>query len=91
VFVVGFAVLATKLSGLTGLGHGGDAELHALQILGVLCVLGALVVAYTVRMSWRDDTRWVWARVWDGLLTVSCLGFAWFIVHWHLLNFHLQY
>jgi CubicO group peptidase (beta-lactamase class C family) len=91
VFVVGFAVLATKLSGLTGLGRGGDAELHALQILGVLCVLGAVVVAYTVRMSWRDDSRWVWARVWDGLLTVSCLGFAWFIVHWHLLNFHLQY
>jgi CubicO group peptidase (beta-lactamase class C family) len=90
-FVVALAVLVTKLSGLAGLGRGGDAKLHALQVLGVLCVLGALVVAYTVRMSWRDGTRWVWARVWDGLLTVSCLGFAWFIVHWHLLNFHLQY
>jgi CubicO group peptidase (beta-lactamase class C family) len=90
-FMVALGVLITKLSGLSGLGRSGDAELHALQVLGVLCVLGALAVAYTVRMSWRDGTRWVWARVWDGMLTVSCLGFAWFIVHWHLLNFHLQY
>jgi hypothetical protein len=39
----------------------------------------------------RDRTLWVWARVWNILVTVSCLGFAWFIVHWHLLNFHLRY
>lgn len=90
-FVVLLTILSNKLNGLSGLGTHGDAEVHALQVLGVLCVLGALVVAYTVRMSWRDKTRWVWARVWDGLLTVSCLGFAWCLIHWHLLNFNLQY
>jgi hypothetical protein len=89
--VVAFEVLIIKLSSLSGLGAAGDAELHALQVLGVLCVIGAVAFPYTVRMSWRDGTRWVWARVWDVMLTVSCLGFAWFIIHWHLLNFNLQY
>jgi CubicO group peptidase (beta-lactamase class C family) len=90
-FVAALAVLVNKLNSLSGLGAAGDAELHALQVLGVLCVLGAVVVAYTVRMSWRDRTWWVWARAWDVMLTASCLGFAWFIIHWHLLNFNLQY
>jgi hypothetical protein len=90
-FAVVLVVLVNKLNGLSGLGARGDTEVHTLQVLGVLCVLGALAVAYTVRMSWRDRTRWVWARVWDGMLTVSCLGLAWFLIHWHLLNFNLQY
>ena len=90
-FAVVLVVLVNKLNGLSGLGAHGDTEVHTLQVLGVLCALGALAVAYTVRMSWRDRTRWVWARVWDGMLTVSCLGFAWFLIHWHLLNFNLQY
>jgi CubicO group peptidase (beta-lactamase class C family) len=90
-FVVVLIALANKLNGLSGLGAAGDTELHALQILGVLCVVGALAVAYTARLSWRDRTRWVWARGWDVMLTVSCLGFTWFIIHWHLLNFNLQY
>jgi hypothetical protein len=54
-------------------------------------VLGAFIAAYTGGQLRRDRTLWVWARVWSIIVTVSCLGFAWFIVHWHLLNFHLQY
>jgi CubicO group peptidase (beta-lactamase class C family) len=91
VFVVALGALATKLNALSGLGAAGDAELHALQVLGVLCVVGTLFVVYTGRPSWRDRTRWVWARVWDVMLTASCLGFTWFIIHWHLLNFNLRY
>jgi CubicO group peptidase (beta-lactamase class C family) len=90
-FMVVLVFLANKLNRLSGLGAAGDAEVHALQVLGVLCVIGAVVFPYTVRMSWRDGTRWVWARVWDVMLTVSCLGFAWFLIQWHLLNFNLQY
>ncbi len=91
VSVATFIVVVTRMGTLAGLGPSGDAEIHALQILGILCVLGAFVAAYTGGQLRRDRTLWVWARVWSIILTVSFLGFAWFITHWHLLNFHLQY
>jgi Beta-lactamase len=91
VFVATFGMVVTKMGTLAGLGPSGDAEIHALQVLGILCVLGAFVAAFTGGQLRRDRTLWVWARAWSIIVTVSCLGFAWFIVHWHLLNFHLQY
>lgn len=86
-FVVGFVVLASKIGDVGGLGPAGSAELHTLQLVGVVCVIGALVVAY----RGAKRTQWVWGRIWNCLLALSCLWLAWFIVNWHMLNFTLNY
>jgi hypothetical protein len=68
-----------------------DWQIHFLQILGVLAGLGALVTIYNSSESWRDATQWRWTQIWNTLLAVACVAFVWFMFHWHLLNFHLNY
>ena len=68
-----------------------DWQIHIVQIFGVLAGLGALVAIYNSSESWRDATQWRWTQIWNTLLAVACVGFFWFVFHWHLLNFHLNY
>ena len=90
-FVLGFALLANKLEVPGGLGSGGDAKIHLLQVVGILCGIGALVAIYTAVKSWMDPAQWRWYKVWNALLAVACVAFFWFLFHWHLLNFNLNY
>jgi CubicO group peptidase (beta-lactamase class C family) len=68
-----------------------DWQIHFLQVLGVLAGLGALVAIYNSSESWRDATQWRWTQIWNTVLAVACVLFFWFMFHWHLLNFHLNY
>ena len=90
-FLVLFAVLSGKLETPGGMGAHGDAKLHLMQVIGVLCGIGALVVIYAAVKSWGDATQWRWYKIWNTLLAVACVGFFWTIYHWHLLNFSLRY
>jgi CubicO group peptidase (beta-lactamase class C family) len=90
---VGLATLAVYEMTATpeGLGPRADFDLHLLQALGLLGVVGTLVVVYAAWGSWRDRQRWIWSRVWTTCLALACVIFAWWILHWHLLNFGLHY
>jgi hypothetical protein len=90
-FVIGLAVLLSGLEKPGGLGDGGDFKIHLLQIVGLLTGLGALVAIYCAAKSWSDTQQWIWYKIWNSLLAVACVGFFWFIYHWHLLNFSLNY
>jgi hypothetical protein len=35
--------------------------------------------------------RWWWSKVFETLIALACLGFAWFAVYWNLLNFSSNY
>jgi CubicO group peptidase (beta-lactamase class C family) len=74
-----------------GPGHDGDLAVHAVQIQGLVAVLATVVVLYAAWQSWRDRQRWVWSSVWTTGLAVACVVFSWWVVRWHLLNFHLNY
>jgi hypothetical protein len=91
VFLVGFVVLFSSLEKPGGLGSAGDLKIHLLQILGLFTGLGALIVIYNALKSWSDKQQWLWYRIWNALLAVACVGFFWFIFHWNLLSFHLNY
>jgi CubicO group peptidase (beta-lactamase class C family) len=91
VFVIGVAFLLNSLEKPGGLGDGGDFKIHLLQILGLLTGIGALIAIYNAAKSWSDGQQWFWYKVWNALLAVACVGFFWFIYHWHLLNFDLRY
>jgi CubicO group peptidase (beta-lactamase class C family) len=90
-FVLGFALLANKLETPGGLGSHGDAKIHLLQIIGVLSGIGTLIAIYAAIKSWSDPAQWRWYKVWNTLVALACVGFFWFLFHWHLLNFNLNY
>jgi CubicO group peptidase (beta-lactamase class C family) len=90
VYLIGFALVLTALGKLE-LGSNGDLKIHLLQVLGVLGGVGALLVIVAAIKSWTDAQQWVWYKIWNTLLAVGCVGFFWFLVHWHLLNFNLRY
>jgi CubicO group peptidase (beta-lactamase class C family) len=88
-FVVGLLVLLSRAS--TPLTERNDFGLHLLQVLGLLTGVGALIAIYSSLKSWGDSGQWFWYKLWNTFLAISCVGFFWFIFHWHLLNFHLNY
>lgn len=90
-FVIGLAVLLSGLEKPGGMGDGGDLKIHLLQVVGLLTGIGALIAIYNAAKSWGDTQQWVWYKIWNSLLAVACAGFFWFIYHWHLLNFSLNY
>jgi CubicO group peptidase (beta-lactamase class C family) len=88
-FVVGLLVLLSKTD--SPLTERNDLGLHVLQVLGLLTGVGALIAIYNALKSWGDSGQWFWYKLWNTFLALSCVGFFWFIYHWHLLNFHLNY
>jgi len=90
-FVVGLLIFVSKTSEPSGLSERGDTWLHLLQVVGLLAGLGSLIAIYNSLKSWGDGQQWFWNKIWNTLLAISCVGFFWFIYHWHLLNFHLNY
>ncbi len=90
VYLIGVALVLQALEKLA-LGASGDWKIHLLQALGVLLGLGALLAIYNSVKSWGDSAQWGWYKIWNTLLAFGCVGFFWFIYHWHLLNFDLRY
>jgi hypothetical protein len=68
-----------------------DPWIHLIQIIGVLGCLGALVAIYNAYRSWSDRGRWIWAKLADTFVALACLGLAWFMLAWDLLNFNLNF
>jgi CubicO group peptidase (beta-lactamase class C family) len=68
-----------------------DAKLHAIQILGLLGALGTIIVFLAFLRSWKDEHAWFWAKAWNLLVLLACIGFVWFSYHWNLLNFSMNY
>lgn len=68
-----------------------DWKFRTIQTLGALGAVGTIAVLLACFRSWRDPHEWFWAKVWNFLLAVACIGFIWFAYQWNLLNFNLNY
>ncbi|MGA3209972.1 MAG: serine hydrolase domain-containing protein [Terriglobales bacterium] len=68
-----------------------DARLHLLQTVGVLGVIGAVFSVFYLVRSWKTASVWFWTKLWNTLLALGCIGYAWFLLNWHMLNFNLNY
>jgi len=90
-YAVGLLIFVSKLSNPSALSERSDPWLHLLQVIGLLAGLGSLVAIYNSLKSWSDGQQWFWNKIWNTFLAIGCVGFFWFIYHWHLLNFHLNY
>lgn len=89
------ALFAAWISGIQNnlnlLSSSFDGWLHALQVLGALGVAGAALSIYYCIYSWETDSLWIWTRIWNTLLLLACAGYVFFVLNWHMLNFHLNY
>ena len=68
-----------------------DGRLHLLQLVGVLGLIGALISINYCWRSWGNASLWFWTKLWNTLLMLACVGYAWFLLNWHMLNFRLNY
>ncbi len=68
-----------------------DGRLRVLETLALLDVLGGLVGIWYFVRSWREFDLWFWTRIWNTLLMFACLGYAFFLVNWHLFGFSVNY
>ncbi len=84
-------IIVTALDNPGGLGARGDLLLHTSQVIGLLGGIGTLIAILAAIKSWSDAQQWFWYKLWNSLLAIGCAGFFWFLVHWHLLNFNLNY
>lgn len=91
IFVVCVLTFVSKLSNLSGMAERTDFWVHLMQLFGLVVGLSSLIAIYNCLKSWGDANQWFWNKLWNTFLAISTVGFFWFIYHWHLLNFHLNY
>ena len=53
--------------------------------------IGTVIALINAVRSWATPGRWIWAKLGDALIALSCLGFVWFVVFWSMLHFSLRY
>lgn len=68
-----------------------DRWLRLLQVLGFIGALGSLPAIYAALGLWRQRDLWFWGRVFDMLVMLAAVGYTWFIVHWNVINFSMNY
>ena len=68
-----------------------DGRLRVVEVLALLDVLGAFVGIWYFVRTWQEADLWFWTKVWSMLLMLACLGYAFFLVNWHLFNFSVNY
>jgi len=60
-------------------------------VLRVMCVLGTILVCVNAFRSWKTPGRWIWAKLHDTALALSCVGLTLFSITWKLMNFNVHY
>lgn len=68
-----------------------DLRITLFQGIGVLGALGTLLVLVACVRSWRDTNLWFWTKMWNLLVLLSCIGLAWFVIYWNVLDFSKNY
>ncbi len=60
-------------------------------ILGVICVLGAILACVNAFRNWSAPNRWIWTKLYETALALACLCLVWFAFTWNLMNFNIHY
>jgi len=91
VFILAWVAVISMADDPSAFSRALDPLLYGIQIIGVLGATGTLLVLFYAIQSWSKPGRWVWSKLFDTLLALSCMAFTWFIWHWNLINFNLKY
>jgi CubicO group peptidase (beta-lactamase class C family) len=91
VFTLAWVIVISLADDPSAFSRGLDPILYGIQLTGVLGASGTLLVLFNSIQSWSKTGAWIWTKIFDTLLALSCLAFVWFIWHWNLINFNLKY
>jgi CubicO group peptidase (beta-lactamase class C family) len=91
VFAAAWIVMISALSDPGKLNDSLDSLLRIVQLVGWLGVIGTLFALYDGWLAIGDKSRWWWSRFHTVAIALACVGFAWFLVHWHMLHLSLKY
>lgn len=89
--VLGFFLTLGVADDLTLLAGKLDGWFVLFQIIGVIGAIGTLVVMYSTLRLWSAPNLWKGVRWVNLLITLACLCFTWFVLHWHMINFNMNY
>ena len=90
-FIGAFAtIFSLALGEKIELDSGMDPLLRGSHVLAVLGLLGTVAVIVAGVRSWTRGTSRL-ARLKYTALTLACFGFGWFILHWNLLVWNLDF
>jgi len=89
--LVGWLIFISGADNVANFSRSRDPILYLIETLGVLGAIGTLVVLMSALQSWSKSGRWIWSKIFDTSLAFACVGFAWFLWHWNLINFNLKY
>ena len=91
-FFLGYVIFfSMALKDIGMLSPKGDPWLRLIQLFGWLGVVGSLVALYNAIRSWKDPAAWLWTRIADTLVALSCVGVICFVFTWHMLHWSLMY
>lgn len=68
-----------------------DGIFLALQVLGVVAILGAAVPLYELWLALADGGRPWWTKATDGFIALAAVATIWFALTLNLVNFQLNY
>jgi CubicO group peptidase (beta-lactamase class C family) len=91
-FVIAFAgTMAYTVQNLASLNSGLDPWFYFLEVIALAGAVGTPLVFYAAFRSWRTRETELWMKLHETLLAMACLGFVWFVVVGHLVDFNLNY
>jgi len=91
IFVLALFLTFSSADDLTVLSGKLDPLVLICQVVGVIGAVGTLLVIYATLRLWRAPNVWKGVRWLNLLIVLACLGFAWFVLHWHMVNFNMNY
>ena len=68
-----------------------DPLLLTLEAIGLIGAVGTLVVIFATFRMWSAPHLWKGARWLNLIIMLACIGFTWFVIHWHMINFNTNY
>ena len=68
-----------------------DGIFFALEVLGVIGIVGTIIPLANLNLALFDRTRPWWTKVTDGLIALACLAAIWIAVTLNFVNFHFNY
>lgn len=68
-----------------------DPTLRVMQIIGWIGTLGTILILYGLFRLWRARGEWWVSHFGNILIALAAVSFSWFLWHWHMLHFSLNY
>jgi CubicO group peptidase (beta-lactamase class C family) len=90
-FIAGLAITFSAAEDLTFLSGKLDPLILLLQVVGLIGAVGTLLVIYATLQLWRAPNIWKGVRWLNLLIVLACIFFTWFVVHWKMINFNMDY